>query len=66
MQAELDLATAEIERAQQRLLALEQEKAGLADGIDRAAAGGVVSTGPREQFSRVAEEAVRMELATQV
>eukprot|EP00884_Botryococcus_braunii_P002856 jgi/Botrbrau1/12571/Bobra.0169s0105.1 len=65
MQAELDLATSEIERAQQRLLALEQEKAGLAEGIDRAAGGGGASVGPREQLSRVAEEAVRTELANQ-
>lgn len=66
MQAELDLATAEIERAQQRLLALEQEKAGLMDGAERSGGGHGGSSKPRDQQSHAAEEAVRAELSTQV
>lgn len=66
MQAELDLATAEIERAQQRLLALEQEKAGLMEGAERAGVGPAGTSKPRDQLANAAEEAVRAELSTQV
>jgi hypothetical protein len=66
MQSELDLATAEIERAQQRLQALEREKAALAEAAERGGGGVLPGPAQRDAQSRIADEAVRMELGTQV
>ena len=79
LQSELELATEEMERSQQRLATLEQEKQGLLTCLQQQQAGGGMAGGQEggeegvgtaglagSGGSKVAEESLRQELYAQV